>query len=94
MTLVMTEYEIRQMYRLAKDKKEQIKILADLNKCKPAVIRSLLSGYELPREKRNIPEETKRKIAAEYLKGGISQHELANKYRITHTTVRNIIKNI
>lgn len=80
MTLVMTEYEIRLMYKLAKDKNQQIKILADMNGCKPAVIRTLLKGYEMPKERKGwaIPEETKRMIAVEYMNGGISQMKLAS----------------
>lgn len=40
--LPMSDYEIAQSWRLAKDKEEQIKVLADLNRCDTAKIRARL----------------------------------------------------
>ena len=43
MNLQMTEHEICQMFRDAKDKNEQISILADLNVCDSGTIIDVLS---------------------------------------------------
>ena len=40
---MMTEFDICQMYRQAKDKREQIKILAELNATYPSRIIKILS---------------------------------------------------
>ncbi len=43
----MTNNEIRREYRLAKDKKEQIKILADLNLCsKSEIVFTILDSID------------------------------------------------
>lgn len=52
-TLMMTDGEIRTSYRQAKDQKEQIKILSELNACSVDRICEIL-GIEVPRRKNTV----------------------------------------
>ena len=45
--MLMTDFQIGKMYRLAKDKEEQIKIMAQLNACSEKRIRKIL-GLPIP----------------------------------------------
>ena len=44
--MIMTEYEIKQAYRLAKYPNRQIKILAQLNACRTKEIRKIVADEE------------------------------------------------
>lgn len=58
--MIMGENEICREYRTAKNKKQQIYILADLNCCKPQEIMNVLidNGEAIqPRKKRKIPDK-------------------------------------
>lgn len=46
--LAMSDYEIAQSWRLARDKEDQIKVLADLNRCSTAKIRARLFAANEP----------------------------------------------
>lgn len=82
----MTANEIRRSYAEAKDPKAQIKILADLNLCKPedivAIIENrtddLCNGKTSTRK--NIPPETWVEIAKLYETGRYTQRELAEMF--------------
>ena len=54
MAFKFTEEEILQLYREAKDKAKEIKILSELNACKQKDIRNFLiaNGVEVPEDKR------------------------------------------
>lgn len=61
----MTVEEIRRMYKEAKDQNAQIGILADINLCKPDIIRKIINGEldELP------PLKVKGKVKSKYSRG-------------------------
>ena len=68
--MVMTESEICVSYRQSKNKNEQVKILADLNLCKPEDITELLArnGYitgtpQVKKQKEKKPSSKKEKPA-------------------------------
>lgn len=56
----MTEYEIVQAYRLARDKKEQIRILCDMTLLKRDDIMRILRKHA-----QEVPEIRKQKISAD-----------------------------
>ena len=68
--MVMTQFEICKMYREAKNKKEQVKILCELNAEKREnIIAALLAGgikhQELPRERKKKEAKAKTKFKVE-----------------------------
>lgn len=87
----MTEYEIRRSYEGAKNKKEQIGILADLNLCPESEIQRMIDGGTIDtptREGRqHIDEVTRKKIAEEYLRGNTTHEEIAKKYGVAKSSV-------
>lgn len=102
MSRLMTDGEIRTSYNQAKDKKKQIGILADLNQCSKEEIQRIISGepaenldgFEpLPVKRRpaKLDAETQKKIAMEYLAGGIKRDAIAEKYGISLQTVTNYV---
>ena len=93
----MTEYEIRQSYKFAKDKRGQVKTLAELNLCRVADIKRILQGGSvnvIERKKSGkLPDQKlQRKIVAEYNRGGVTMKELSEKYGITQYFVSICVK--
>lgn len=98
--------EIRRSYKAARDKKVQIRILADLNQCSRRDIeRIVLNEAEgdpsapasitpLPgRRGSHIKDpETVEKVAREYLAGGITLAEVGDIYGISTSTVSKMVK--
>lgn len=96
----MTEYEIRKSYEEAKHKKEQIKILAQLNDSTEQEIKRILEGgsseEKVIKTYHHPNDATKQKIVEEYLAGGITMEELAEKYGVCKSSVQkyvNLYKN-
>lgn len=48
--MYMTEWEIRREYNAARDKRAQLRILADLNECKVADIKQVLGLTDKKKE--------------------------------------------
>lgn len=93
----MTPGEIRRNYEDAKDKQAQIVILAELNLCsKKDIERIVFDGADhLPPLKRpycHTDPETRKKIAKEYMAGGVTKQALAEKYGVSVVSVTNYIK--
>lgn len=87
----MTNEEICRNYRQAKDKQNQIQILAELNNCKANEIREILKDSgELKEE--NIPL-TVEEICRSYREAGHNrQNQIRKLARINHCTVEEIRK--
>lgn len=88
----MTPGEIRRNYEAAKDKQAQIVILAEMNLCsKKDIERIVFDGAEsLPPIKRKYCQtdpETRKKIAMEYMAGGVTKQALAEKYGVSEASV-------
>lgn len=85
----MTNEEICRSYRQAKDKQNQIQILAELNNCKANEIREILKDSgELKEE--NIPL-TVEEICRSYREAGHNrQNQIRKLARINHCTVEEI----
>jgi len=85
----MTNEEICRNYRQAKDKQNQIQILAELNNCKANEIREILKDSgELKEE--NIPL-TVEEICRSYREAGHNrQNQIRKLARINHCTVEEI----
>ena len=84
--MIMTEYEIRREYRLAKYPNRQIKILAQLNACRAKEIRKIVADEE------NISgfgryvkatEEDKMRLYSM----GLSDYSIAEKLGTSATTI-------
>lgn len=96
----MTEYEIRQNYKLARNKREQIKILAELNSCTRADIIRILDGGSVADTRKvkhsqrgkRLDEETRREMLEEYLAGGITISRIAEKYGLAYSTALKYIQ--
>lgn len=94
--LVMKEYEIRQMFREAKDKSAMINILADLNDCTCGDIREYLytigeikKGDIIPPTKEEVFRNASIKIREVLTDRHISVAELSERTGITQRAIRN-----
>lgn len=105
MSRLMTDGEIRTSYRQAKNPKKQIGILAQLNQCSKEEICRIIAGepaekspgvepqpVKQRKQRAKLDAEIKKKIAAEYLAGGITRDEIARLYGISPQTVSNIVQ--
>lgn len=70
--LVWTDGEIVRSYQEAKDQSKQIHVLADLNACKPAVIRDILkrNGQRMPAKPHEPKSKKKKRMQTERSKAG------------------------
>lgn len=110
MELQMSEHEICQMYRDAKDKNEQVKILADLNVCDSGIIIDVLSrnGFVpgLPVKSKTAKTDSKKRkpatqftaeICAEIEKlyaSGMWTGQIAERLGLDYKVVSNKISNM
>lgn len=95
----MTAFEIRRSYAEAKNPKEQIKILAQLNLCTVADIKAIIEHKtdELPppghkpkkpsKRKPRISPEVWQEIKKKYESGEYTQKQLAKMYGISQATI-------
>lgn len=72
--LPMSDEEIRREYRLAKDQKKQLKILADENACSVSTIRSIVSADQLGGF---IPIQALAEKEAEKEKDGVEENDFS-----------------
>lgn len=72
--LPMSDEEIRREYRLAKDPKKQLKILADENDCSVSTIRSIVSADQ-PRG--TLPSQEPAEKEAEKEKDGVEENDFS-----------------
>ncbi len=88
--LVMKPEEIKQRYRDAKNKKEQVNILADMNLCKPDQILKVLGiekAVNTPKPKVAKPKKPSKEQVFEMLRSGISAKEVADKTGYVYSTI-------
>lgn len=101
----MTAEEIRRSYKEAKNPREQIRILAELNLCSTEDIEAIILGERddipLSDEKakraealplKRLTKEMQRQIAREYAAGKTTYRELSDKYGVTENRIGQILK--
>lgn len=72
--LPMSDEEIRREYRLAKDPKKQLKILADENDCSVSTIRSIVSADQM---RGTLPNQEPAEKEAEKEKDGVEEYDFS-----------------
>ena len=85
--MTMSEFEILRDYRQAKDKKEQVKILADMNMCTQKEMKAYLEQHGVNAKARNTwTDETVRKFQKLFHEG-LSDNELADAMSLKVSTI-------
>ncbi len=83
----MTPEEIRRNYRQAKDPRNQIQILADLNVCSVAKIKNILGTGATKQRPRYWTDEMSQKLVS-LKQAGVEWEELANMFNVSETAVK------
>lgn len=88
--MVQSEFEILRDYRQAKDKKEQIKILADMNLCTQKEVVELLVKHGINAKYRKSKNEAKLEKLKVLHSQGLTDEEMAEKLRFKPEYVRQL----
>ena len=90
--LEMTVEEIVRSYREAADKAHQLRVLADLNVCKPEVIRQvLLDGGVKPQK---LPRQRKKKTSVAAVAAEVKAYEKERKAALVSEALRFLRANL
>ncbi|MBE6987981.1 MAG: hypothetical protein E7432_04290 [Ruminococcaceae bacterium] len=84
--MLMTSFEIRQEYKLAKNPKAQIKILAELNCCHINDIKDVLRGIEVVKP-RKVFRHSSDEAKMELYKKGKNDYEIGRELNIAPTAI-------
>ena len=80
--MIMTEFEIKRAYREAKNRKKQIRILADLNGCSAGRIKNIVADVVCP-DRRNFDLGERHRL----YESGLTDVQIAGALGLTAGTI-------